>query len=65
VALLIGLVGGVAMASVTAARRTQSSYTAFLSSTNASDLTFSTYGLGLGGATNYSPKVAAAIARLP
>ncbi len=32
--LLIGLIGGVAMGSVQAGRRTQSSYPAFLASTN-------------------------------
>jgi len=37
-ALLIGLVGGIAMASVVAARRTYVSYPAFLASTNPSDL---------------------------
>ena len=37
--LLIGLVGGLAMGAVAAARRTQSSFPAFLSSTNPSDLT--------------------------
>ena len=37
-AVLIGLVGGVAMASVTAARRTDASYPRFLASTNPSDL---------------------------
>ena len=37
-AVLIGLVGGVAMASVVAARRTDSSYPEFLASTNPSDL---------------------------
>jgi hypothetical protein len=36
--LLIGLVGGTAMASVGAARRTQSSFPVFLASTNPSDL---------------------------
>ncbi len=64
-ALLIGLVGGIAMASVVAGRRTQSSYPDFLATTNASDITLSTYGIGSASATNYSPKVAAAIARLP
>jgi hypothetical protein len=66
--LLIGLIGGVAMASVQAGRRTQSSYPAFLAKTNASDLTLSTYGVGGPGtaaATYYSPKTAAAIAHLP
>jgi hypothetical protein len=37
--LLVGLVGGPAMASIAGARRTQSSYPTFLSSTNPSDLT--------------------------
>jgi len=37
-ALLTGLVGGVAMASMTAARRTDSSYPRFLAGTNPSDL---------------------------
>ena len=36
--MLIGLVGGVAMGSVTAARRTDASYPKFLASTNPSDL---------------------------
>ena len=66
--VLIGLIGGVAMGSVQAGRRTQSSYPAFLASTNASDLTLSTYGAGgpaTESATIYSPKTAAAIARLP
>ena len=44
--VLIGLIGGVAMASVAAARRTQSSYPTFLASTNPSDMTFSDYSAG-------------------
>src|SRR5579863_8004539 len=40
VVLLIGVTGGLAMASVAAARRTQSSYPMFLTSTNPSTLTF-------------------------
>ena len=36
--ILVGLIGGVAMASVTAARRTDSSYPDYLTSTNPSDL---------------------------
>jgi len=66
--LLVGLIGGIAMGSVQAGRRTQSSYPSFLARTNASDLTLSTYGVGGPGAvaaTNYSPKTAAAIAHLP
>jgi hypothetical protein len=41
IVLLVGLVGGLAMASLAGARRTQSSYPTFLSSTNPSDLTVS------------------------
>ena len=67
--LLIGFMGGIAMGAVGAARRTQSSYPAFLNRTNASDVTMSTYGIGNGpqsaGATNYSPSTEAAIARVP
>jgi hypothetical protein len=44
VILLIGLTGGLAMASVAAARRTQSSYTTFLKSTNPSTLTMAIFG---------------------
>ncbi|HMK97876.1 MAG TPA: hypothetical protein VK425_10045, partial [Acidimicrobiales bacterium] len=63
--MLIGVLGGIAMGSVIAGRRTQASYPSFLASTNASDLTLSTYGIGNAGATNYSPRVAEAISRLP
>lgn len=44
VVLLIGLIGGIAMGSVAAARRTQSSYATFLASTNPSDLGLSVQG---------------------
>jgi hypothetical protein len=40
--LLIGLLGGLAMGAVAAARRTQSSFHAFIASTNPSDLTLGT-----------------------
>jgi hypothetical protein len=43
IVLLIGLVGGLAMGSITGARRTQSSYPTFLASTSPSDLTVSIY----------------------
>jgi hypothetical protein len=43
VVLLIGLVGGIAMGSIAAGRRTQSSYPTFLASTNPSDMTVSVY----------------------
>lgn len=66
IALLIGLVGGIALGSIAAARRTQSSYPAFLASTNASELTMSTYGVVNGSAANnYLPQLSRAIADLP
>lgn len=43
VVLLVGLLGGIAMASIAGARRTQSSYPTFLASTNPSDLTVSVF----------------------
>lgn len=43
IVLIVGLLGGLAMASVAVARRTQSSYPTFLTSTNPSTLTFSVY----------------------
>jgi len=63
--VLIGLIGGIAMGSIAAARRTQSSYPAFLAGTNASDLTMSTYGIANeSAASNYSPKLTSEIAHL-
>ena len=49
VALLIGLIGGVGMASIAAARRTQSSYPTFMASTNPSALTMAVYSNANGG----------------
>lgn len=65
-ALLIGLVGGVAMGSTVAGRRTQSAYASFLSHDDASTLTMSTYGV-FGGvsANNFSPRLEQRIRRLP
>ena len=64
--LLVGLVGGVAMAAVAGARRTQSSYPAFLASTNPSNLTFPTALYGLSGSTTgYDASLIAKIAHLP
>lgn len=42
IVLLVGLLGGVALASIAGARRTQSSYPTFLASTDPSDMTVST-----------------------
>ena len=47
-AVLIGIVGGVAMASMVAARRTDASYPKFLASTNPSDLIIQPNGGGTG-----------------
>ena len=59
VILLIGLTGGLAMASVAAARRTQSSYPTFLTSTNPSTLTLAVFGASNGGKASASlvPKI--------
>jgi hypothetical protein len=58
--LLVGLLGGVALGAVAGARRTQSSYPAYLASTNPSDLT-----IIYGGATaGFDPTLTAAISRL-
>src|SRR5580704_7237255 len=53
--LLVGAMGGLALGSVAAARRTQSSYNTFLASTNPSDLDM----------TLYAPNIASNLARLP
>jgi hypothetical protein len=59
-AVLIGLVGGVAMGSVVAARRTDSSYPNFLASTNPSDLVVQPF-----TTPSYSPGFVRQLARLP
>ena len=59
-AVLIGMVGGVALGSVTAARRTDASYPKFLASTNPSDLVVEPF-----TKTNYSPGFLRQLARLP
>ncbi|MGZ4690783.1 MAG: FtsX-like permease family protein [Acidimicrobiia bacterium] len=64
--LLIGLLGGLASGAVAAARRTQSSYPAFLAHTHPSDLLFPTALYGLNGATNgYDAEAIAKAAHLP
>jgi ABC-type lipoprotein release transport system permease subunit len=59
--LLIGLVGGLALGSLAAARRTASSFSSFLASTNPSDLTI----VPAGGLTGYSARLESQIRRLP
>ena len=66
-AILIGSVGGVALASLAGARRTDSSLPTYVASTNPSTLAlFATYDdPGLGVYTGYEPALDARIARLP
>src|SRR5438105_2495292 len=59
-ALLIGVVGGVALGALAAARRTGSSFTAFRASTNPSDL-----GVALLDPRGYDPDIVSAIAHVP
>jgi putative ABC transport system permease protein len=62
IVLLIGLVGGVAMVSIAGARRSQSTFGAYLAATRASDLQFQTSGVSdQFGITTLSGK----LARLP
>lgn len=65
--LLVGLVGGVAMGAVAAARRTQSSFSTYLASTNPSNLSVSVYGgfNGNSNAVSYSTSATRKIAHLP
>lgn len=64
--LLVGLLGGLAMASVAAARRTQSSFPAFLASTNPSDMGLATSVYDpSSGSPGYDPSIAGEIAQLP
>src|SRR5215469_5628610 len=65
--LLIGLVGGLALGAVAAARRTQAAFPAYLASTNPSDLTALT-GLAVSphpGGSGYDPALVRKIAALP
>jgi hypothetical protein len=64
-ALLLGLVGGLALGSVAAARRTQAAFPAYLASTDPSDLTVLTGLNGVAGSRGYDPAVIAQIAALP
>ena len=66
--LLISLVGGLAMASIAGARRTQSAFSTYLAGTNPSNLGITVFGgVGNGGGRppTYSSSAIAAIARLP
>ncbi len=65
--ILVALIGGLGLGSLAAARRTQSSFSTFLASTNPSDLSVAVYGGGVNGNSNpnYDPALTAAITRLP
>ena len=63
IVLIVGVLGGLAMASVAIARRTQSSYPTFLTSTNPSTLTFSVYQSSANGGPG--PDLTRSIGRLP
>src|SRR5580692_97783 len=63
--LLLGLLGGLAMGSVAAARRTQAAFPAYLASTNPSDLTVLTGLYGVAGSKGYDPAIIAKVAALP
>jgi len=65
--LLIGLIGGLAMGAIAAARRTESSFPTFLASTNPSNLSLGTaiWNPALGFTTGYDGALVAKIARLP
>src|SRR5271167_4004873 len=64
--LLIGLVGGVAMGALAAARGTQSSFATYLASTNPSNFDVSLFGgFNNGSGTDYSAAATKEIAALP
>jgi FtsX-like permease family len=65
VVLLVGLVGGLALGAVAAARRTQAAFPAYLASTNPSDLTVLTGVTGPGPGSGYDPALIRKIAALP
>ena len=66
-AIMVALIGGLGLGSLAAARRTQSSFSTFIATTNPSDLSVSVYSGALGGSANpnYDPSLTARIARLP
>ena len=65
--LLLGLVGGLSMGALAAARRTESSFPTFLATTNPTNLSFGTalWNPALGYTTGYNGPLVATIARLP
>ena len=67
IALLLALVGGVAMGSLAAARRTQSSYSDLLETTNPSQIVVATAiaSPNIGNGQGYNPAIVREIARAP
>jgi hypothetical protein len=65
VILLVGIVGGLSMASIAGARRTQSSFPAYLASSNPSDLGAATAVFNPGQSGGYNPGLVRRIAHLP
>ena len=65
IVLLVGLLGGLSMGSIAGARRTQSSYATYLSSTDPSDLTVTLGVAACATCSGYSPTVESTLARLP
>ncbi|HZQ58331.1 MAG TPA: ABC transporter permease [Acidimicrobiales bacterium] len=66
IAALVAVLGGTAMASIAAARRTQSSFPRYLASTHPSDVTMTTYGTSPDSPANgYSPALEARLAQIP
>ena len=65
--LLIGLVGGLSLGAIAAARRTGSSFSTYLASTNPSDLSLGTalYNPALGYTSGYNASLVRTIAHLP
>ena len=70
IVLLLGLIGGLAMGALSGARRTQSSFPAFLKSTDPSQLSAESFGVNTGKSASgvdspTSPATLLALARLP
>jgi len=65
--IVVGVVGGLSLASTAGARRTEASFPTYIASTNPSTIgIFPRYDdPGLGMSTGYDPKISAAISRLP
>ncbi|HTV11652.1 MAG TPA: FtsX-like permease family protein [Acidimicrobiales bacterium] len=67
IGLLLGLLGGLALGSLAAARRTQSSYSALVDSTNPAqiDVTTAIANPSIGNGQGYDPAIVRELARLP